>query len=696
MTAKVSTNNFFTNFKYRVKSEFRIMVILTILNFVAAPVNLVNYFIYENQVKNNPMQNIRFNEWYVIIGAVSTAFAVVSGILIAMNIFKYLYKKSVVDMTLSLPLTTKQRFFSDFLAGGFIYLVPFILTSILSIIINAVGMQLISPPNDTFYKMISKSLITLIVAGLLIMLMLYVLTILVLTCCGSMFEALAYTVIINGLIPGTIAVFGFIFLGNLYGINVESNIIPIIEKTSPVGGIIISLYSSINYNNAYIPLKLSWVIPFVIITALYLGLSYFLYTKRKAEQVSKPFVYKAFYYIMITSITFCIGTLFTLDGLTQNIIPLIIITSIIYLIFEVITNRGFKKFYKSVIRYVLTIACVVGISSVFSATGGLGAVVRVPDASSVKSVEMNYNGIYNQAGYYTDKQLPKYENTETIKAVVAMHQMVIERYNKEKEIKSNNDIDYASPVSETVSYITIKYNLKNGTSFLRQYDITFEELLKLKDIDTTNEYKDNFISNLKQDYYNRKYFPEIYIVNNLDSTNYELTLKDDMSTELFDALSKDIKALPSEEYFAPTKEMLCILNIASTRVPINENYFNTLMVFKKYNVKLPAKNYSDLISNNKLLVGNPNSTAKVVNNNTYYYSSSNIYSYNNSNYNVINENSPEIETVLKNLQKNYFTTEPCYSFIINGQNYIIPPQYNDYAEKVFNSGTQFNDEYYKD
>ena len=50
----------------------------------------------------------------------------------------------------------------------------------------------------------------------------------------------------------------------------------------------------------------------------------------------------------------------------------------------------------------------------------------------------------------------------------------------------------------------------------------------------------------------------------------------------------------------------------------------------------------------------------------------------------------------KNLQKNYFTTEPCYSFIINGQNYIIPPQYNDYAEKVFNSGTQFNDEYYKD
>ncbi len=303
MTAKVSTNNFFTNFKYRVKSEFRIMVILTILNFVAAPVNLVNYFIYENQVKNNPMQNIRFNEWYVIIGAVSTAFAVVSGILIAMNIFKYLYKKSVVDMTLSLPLTTKQRFFSDFLAGGFIYLVPFILTSILSIIINAVGMQLISPPNDTFYKMISKSLITLIVAGLLIMLMLYVLTILVLTCCGSMFEALAYTVIINGLIPGTIAVFGFIFLGNLYGINVESNIIPIIEKTSPVGGIIISLYSSINYNNAYIPLKLSWVIPFVIITALYLGLSYFLYTKRKAEQVSKPFVYKAFYYIMITSET---------------------------------------------------------------------------------------------------------------------------------------------------------------------------------------------------------------------------------------------------------------------------------------------------------------------------------------------------------------------------------------------------------
>ena len=62
MTAKVSTSNFSTNFKYKVKSNFRIMIIIFILHLVAAPLNLINLIVYLNSKKNTDISSFGFNE----------------------------------------------------------------------------------------------------------------------------------------------------------------------------------------------------------------------------------------------------------------------------------------------------------------------------------------------------------------------------------------------------------------------------------------------------------------------------------------------------------------------------------------------------------------------------------------------------------------------------------------------------------
>ena len=709
MTAKVSTSNFSTNFKYKVKSNFRIMIIIFILHLVAAPLNLINLIVYLNSKKNTDISSFGFNELYPIIGVITTGLAAVSGIIIAMNLYNYLYKKSVVDMTLSLPLTTKQRFFSDFLAGIFTYLVPFLASSIIALIINGIGSAVIPDWSFSVYGDITTSLITLIVDGFFCMLMVYVLTVLVLSCCGSMFESLAYTVILNGLIPGTIAVFGYIFIGNLFGIDASTNILPIIEKTSPISGLIHLTSSTVNGSANMLEIKISWLIPFIIITGIYFAGSYFLYMKRKAESVSKPFVYKAFYYVMITGITFCIGTLFTMGGRSKNIIPLIIITAVIYLIFEVITNRGFKKFYMSVIRYVITIVAVVGISYLFEVTEGFGAVTKIPDADNVKSVEMNYTGVFNTNIYNDNDKLTVYTDRNTIKSVVKMHRMVIDNYNEQKNEGYNNlnnrlnNKTYYPNESGTVglgTYYTIKYNLKNGSSITRNYVLNFDEFIQLIKVDRTDELINRYIYHISPSYIRNNTSNSITSINVrspiFESDSSKTKLTDSMVNDLLNCMKTDIKSMSDDEYYTSDKDTLAVLNfdIYNTDYDnytgrdfyINENYVNTLMFLKTNNIRIPSSSFdvNDFkVYNNKMIIYAPETVGTEVDGKTYYPTINGYNAYQGNETQFISDSSDELLQILPHLRADYIATEPCYRIDVNGKAFTVPPQYKDLAYKVY-------------
>ena len=58
---------------------------------------------------------------FILISIFCLAAAVLCGIIIAVNNFSYLYKKSQVDMIYSLPIKKKFKFLSDYASGLVIY-----------------------------------------------------------------------------------------------------------------------------------------------------------------------------------------------------------------------------------------------------------------------------------------------------------------------------------------------------------------------------------------------------------------------------------------------------------------------------------------------------------------------------------------------------------------------------------------------
>lgn len=501
MTSKVSNKKVspvMHNFMCGIKSKTKMAIIIGILHLAAAPAVIISLIagIYSRNLDNMVSA-------FAVIGVITTAVAGFMGIFLAIDSFSCLHNKSVVDMRLSLPLTATQRFFSNFLSGFAVYVGPFLAAQVVSLLGIAYGFIFMEGRtfkyfsgyyengeiryiNYTceYFSMALPMLLKLIIAGILVMLMLYTVTVLVTVCCGNKFESIAYTILINIMIPLTIYLVFESMFQNLYGVDVSDMILGLIMFTSPAGGIIAAACMAVgnSFINDYFAMNyLVWGIVYFLITAAIGAGAFFLYKKRRAEQVSKPFVFKLLYYIISTAAIFCIYSVFYAEEV--SIVPAILTTLIVYIIFEVAANRGFKKIWLSLIKYVGVIAASLLVIINAQMTEGFGMVTRIPDISQVKYAEINYGGFYGMFPLpydYTDNgreyKLIVLKDTENIEAVISAHQTIVENRN--------------TGIKKVGNSVEIRYHLKNGGIMTRKYNTTSAEAAEiLGRIDLTDEYK---------------------------------------------------------------------------------------------------------------------------------------------------------------------------------------------------------------
>ena len=650
MTATVSTNEkavrkvnpALHNWKSNIKDSRKFSVILLILHLVAVPAVLIAIMacMYTNKGYDDGTVEI-----YASIAVCTTALAAFLGIFTATSSFTCLHEKSVVDMKLALPMNNTQRFFSNFLSGLFTYLAPFYTAQAISLLLCGYGLLFME--GKTFYEtryvdnayvdvpyvcdvfsIITPALLKLILGGTLCMLMLYVITVLIAICCGNKFEAIAYTILINILIPLTIYCVLYSMYDSLYGIESEIIALKVLIYTSVFGGIIASIDwasgGEVVYGAEYMSYGV-WLIVFTLVIAALFALCFFLYKKRRAEQVSKPFVFKLAYYIVLICAMFCIISLLLTEG--ADIVPTIIVSGIIFMIFEVVTNRGFKKFWLSIIKYAATFIAIVGIIVVCEKTDGFGAVQRVPSASNVKSVEISYEGFYddfsNMSYNYDAKQLIK--DKENIEAIVSAHQDIIDFYNAHKDSYSrDNRWNYDDMVGVYKNF-TVTYNLKAGGSFSRDYySITPGAAEYLSKLDVSEEYKrqvaeyyKNYILKAEKNYYdyiemNDNYADDSYMrdrfyayAENIMTINYadgttnvplEYLAAKDFFNQLAEAYYNDIMAITEENYYHSELHNVwsfqCAHFINNLKVP--ESFTNTVELLDYFDFNLVRiENFSD-------------------------------------------------------------------------------------------------------
>lgn len=643
MTATVSTDSNknvkkfsppLHNWKQNVKSSKKLAVILTVLHMVAMPTLLLSIII--NIYSGNGFYE---SDGIITIAILTTALAGFMGIFPAVNSFACLNDKTVVDMRLSLPMTAAQRFVSNFLSGLFTYIVPFLSAQVFSLLFALYGRLFME--GRTFYHVwydgsvrretpyicegfadILPMLIKLIIGGALAMLMLYTITVLITVCCGSKFESIAYTILINAVIPLTVISVTYSIFEGLYGINSATPAYKIIIFTSTAGGILAAVdwatggesFLGLSYTDGFN--YGVWAILYLLIIAALAGLAFFLYRKRRAEQVSKPFVFKLAYYITITCGIFCI------IAISEEPVPAIIITAVVYMIFEVVTNRGFKRFWLSIIKYIGTFIAAAVLIFVGQETEGFGAVYRVPAAATVTSAEIYYEGYYGDfdstGNNYSSKMPVVLKDKENIRTILSVHKTAVQDY---REYKKSKGITFSYTSDLAYAPITIKYNLIGGGSLYRRYlGLCTEAAEMLTEIDTSEEYKAQIaeiykerILNIPTDYNamisemskNERYIKEsdykAYAINRmLSNDNYTSVTVSSLCArgfyeQLAEAYCKDIMAINEENYFRSELKNVWTFytcneggrySINSPALTVPESFENTVALLEKFDFNL--------------------------------------------------------------------------------------------------------------
>ena len=499
MTAATSTKTksyFGRRFVTRLAESKKLLIVNSVFSLLGLPLICLIAVIMEYYEKHHTnVYDVFQPDVYMMIGMVALFASFAMGLVVALFHFRYLYQKQLVDMNYSLPLNSCERFFADYLSGLFVYLIPIFAATLLSYGVILIGEAAFGS------NVITTLLGHLTTSGIIVvigLIMLYTFSVLGIVFCGSTFEAIFSIAAINSMIPATIACLWIAMINSsAFGID-EGNIIKslLFTSTSPVGAAIffgdhISSGEFYVFGNMGVPMAATnyfrWMIAAIVVILAALFGAFLLYKKRRAEDVSKPYIFKSYYYAIITMAVFCIMSLFISDG--DNIIAGIIICAVGWFVMEVITRRGFKKFWTAGIGFVCAVGFVFGVCALCKATDGFGASRKVPSAGSVSSVELNINnslGFAPSIGDYVTK------DPEVILWAIELQEEIIDRhYHSENYEYSHLDGAGRLKWFYTDCNFNLVYHLKSGSTMSRTYNITGSMLTDLmKTVYTSDDFAD--------------------------------------------------------------------------------------------------------------------------------------------------------------------------------------------------------------
>lgn len=732
------------NGRQNIIANFKLMVVIFILHIMAAPMLITAAMIQINETGQLADLDI-----YAVIAVFTTGLGAAAGLICALSVFSYLYKKTDVDMRMGLPMSTPQRFVSDFLSGLFIYIVPFIAAQIFTWILLLIGhlgfdgktfyihssddpIEVTSSWTCDAFSTAAPFLWRIIIGGILLMVMFYTVTVFVASLCGNIFESIGYNILLNILVPLVAYMLISAVMDNAPGVSIDRYAYKTISLCGPFGGVaglVLSLndiyYEDNNRIFAAYYTYPQWCGLFLLITVLLGAGTYLIYRQRRAEDTGKPVVFGAFYHVILTMSMFCICYAFLVDD-GSEIVPMLIITAIVYLVFHVVRNRGFGHILKGIAAYVITIFVAAGSFLLIEKTEGFGIGTYVPDPASVKCVYIPYTGFNEQSqgelAYFDiySKTPTKLTQPENIQTVTDMHKRYI-------ELMKNDQLDY-----DFSQQIEVIYKLKTGKTVFRFITLDEESIKKLMAMDTTDDLRtaraddienrlgefaktaDNY--RLDKDKNNVEVYESYSVVlspqwkynENGQSADGSISvlyssLPADFTDNLAKALRNDIMNETEENYYKcdlPGYQ----LSVGYVNIDIMGDYTAAIEYLRSCGLdasKLStvtervAKGYvnSNMMSGMSDLGLASYANGTEFRGNTYYLGSGFCFSdyvtygdnvaYEIRYFSSLNEYYDDIAKLLEVSRKRYKSDDVRYNIIVDGTEAAIPAKYNELAERVF-------------
>ncbi len=455
---------------YRMKGLLGFFITSCVLCLVGGPLPITIVSI--SLALENSLSHSIFGGYFSFYGVILSGYAVAISIPVLITIAaimpavtrRYLNRRNCVDTFGALPLTYKQRYWGDLLAEIAAYVTPIIPAGIYTCIMMAVLVN-----NDRYQELegflgvtVSVFFTVLIcVAGAI------ALSGSMTQCCGKAGSGVLYTFIAGFAVPILTILFVNILENNALGITSLSMAYPACSAIPPFGALI-SAYTSL-FDGDFSPDKLavnspiSLVVMLAIIAALIIG-GYYIGKLRKAELVGEGMLFKPFSVLISAAAALTItGLIFglTFESDSGNAVIVIVVSFIIFMVFELITKRRGIRILKSVIIFVCAAAVMIGYNLLVRNTESFGLGDHIPSVNSVREITINFD-YRNNGDHYIDEEL-NFDDKKAMQIIIDQHKKLL---NSKDKLSDGNSLE-------------ISYKLKNGATVTRSYYIkhTYETLI---------------------------------------------------------------------------------------------------------------------------------------------------------------------------------------------------------------------------
>ncbi|MDE7399293.1 MAG: hypothetical protein K2N06_07165 [Oscillospiraceae bacterium] len=479
--------------RYRLGRMGSFLLVGLILNLMVLPLQGLLMLIRANRLYNINMTGSGGALNYTVMGYI-TMFGVLAAfaglaftMTCAVSSYNFFCKKESVDTLGVLAVTYKQRFWGDFL-GGFIPCVGvFIPSALIGVLLTSIAQNKLNTVTiDDKHINIMPFFLGFTLALFFAYLFVYLLTTLAAACCGRISSMIIFTVISFAAIPVLgISVSKFI---TLEAVGVSDTLVNQVQQLCMPAGFIFSpalqaMAMMIDERNEKLILELSElefavispvsIVILIVAAVLILALAYFAGKSRKQENVGRMFVKPVYFHIV--AIIMSLGGFFIVASAFRNsnrrlIIPIGLgVSLIIAVIFEVVRIPRVRQLPKAAARWIVTVACSIGLMLLISGTGAFGLINIPADVQSVK-IEFYENN--------THRELELTDHAEITEFLEVHNKSIL----KNSEFMERPDDAYFTS-GFSVSYITA-----NGDEVIRGYTAnTYGYDRNVKTVDTLSK-----------------------------------------------------------------------------------------------------------------------------------------------------------------------------------------------------------------
>ncbi len=603
MTAPNLKNNFKSfgsYFAYKLRSLRTLTVLNSIFALLSYPAVMLALLPFvDTNMKMNEFRD-KFDEYWVmseylrlqefndLYSALTAAALVICAVmLVAMFImsyiipsksFRWLHDKTVVDMDYALPVSDDTRFFGDLLASVTGSLLPHALA-----VGAGAGLFRLLPFDEvdpaelnTMYNLLVK----LSVTGFVSCVMFMGTTLLVMSLCARSLEARLMPFVVNGLITVVHYVCVLLMTRGMTGYRSGSTYeFAGTAVTSPLGLLLNTLLnveniSDDNAENAAILFR-PWIfVSVIIITLLYFTGAYFIIRRRRAERVGSPYAFSVMKYIIPSAVMFALVLLAALlvlpdDGNFRSIdyveafgvcVVLLIVSFIVYIIMELISGNGFKRFHRTFGRYALTMAISAVVCLGIYSLGGAVFARVTPAADNVVEIDVSIHLGMDENSF----QGGSFETSdrETIENIIEVHEALAKK--NMKQFTSN--------------FLIVDYYLENGSVMRREFYMTDAQAVYAREkLFTSGSYYDYAFGRLDDMIEYSERFDEVNIIERIVANNSWTEVNIPLE-ELQKAFREDCETVTTEKLLDDDNSMrikLIIGNYSKAEGQMWRNYTNT-------------------------------------------------------------------------------------------------------------------------